>query len=56
LDIGNIDIEYEWFLRGAKERIAIPGKFTNEAKEGGRTFTECKDEEYLTQIIDRVGC
>lgn len=57
LDIGNIDIEYEWFLRGAKERIPIPGKFTNEAKDGvGRVFTECKDEKYLSQIIDRVGC
>lgn len=57
LDIGNIDIEYEWFLRGAKERIPIPGKFTNEAKDGvGRVFTECKDEKYLNQIIDRVGC
>ena len=57
LDIGNIDIEYEWFLRGAKERIVIPGKFTNEAKNGlGRAFSECRDQMYLSQIIDRVGC
>ena len=57
LDIGNIDIEYEWFLRGAKERIPIPGKFTNEAKDGiGRVCSECDDETYLSQIIVRVGC
>lgn len=55
LDIGNIDIEYEWYLRGAKERIAIPGKFTNEAKDG-RVVGECEDERYLEQIIARVGC
>lgn len=55
LDIGNIDIEYEWFLRGAKERIAIEGKFTNEAKDG-RTYTKCIDEKYLSQIIARVDC
>lgn len=55
LDIGNVDIEYEWFLRGAKERVAIPGKFTNEAKDG-RGFSECRDEKYLSQIIARVGC
>lgn len=55
LDIGNIDIEYEWFLRGAKERVAIEGKFTNEAKDG-RTYTECNDEKYLSQIIARVDC
>ena len=57
LDIGNIDIEYEWFLRGAKERIPIPGKFTNEAKDGiGRVCSECNDETYLSQIVARVGC
>ncbi len=57
LDIGNIDIEYEWYLRGAKERIAIPGKFTNEAKDkDGKIVDECLDEEYLKQIIARVGC
>jgi glycosyltransferase family protein len=57
LDIGNIDIEYEWYLRGAKERIPIPGKYTNEAKNGsGRVFSECRDEKYLNQITARVGC
>ena len=57
LDIGNIDIEYEWFLRGAKERIAIPGKYTNEARDGvGRVRSECKDERYLSQIVAKVGC
>ena len=55
LDIGNIDIEYEWYLRGAKERIAIPGKFTNEAKDG-RVVSECTDDTYLSQIIARIGC
>lgn len=55
LDIGNIDIEYEWFLRGAKERTVIPGKFTNEAA-GGREVSDCRDETYLSQIIARVGC
>lgn len=55
LDIGHIDIEYEWFLRGAKDRVAIPGKFTNEAK-GGRVYSDCKDEIYLSQIVARIGC
>ena len=55
LDIGNIDIEYEWFLRGVKERVAIPGKFTNEV-QNGRTYSECPDERYLSQIVSRIGC
>ena len=57
LDIGNIDIEYEWFLRKVKERIPIPGKYTNEAKDGtGRVYSECTDEKYLGEIVARVGC
>lgn len=55
LDIGNIDIEYEWYLQGATERVAIAGKFTNEAS-GGREASACEDETYLQQIIARVGC
>lgn len=55
LDIGNIDIEYEWYIRGVNERIAIPGKFTNEAPNG-RNVSECSDERYLGQIIAHIGC
>lgn len=56
LDIGNIDIEYEWYIQRAKERVAIPGKFTNEAKDGRDDIATCEDEIYLSQIVDRVGC
>lgn len=55
LDIGNIDIEYEWYRMGAKERVAIPGKFTNEASDG-RSPVACNDETYLSEIVARVGC
>lgn len=55
LDIGHIDIEYEWFLRGAKNKVHIPGKFTNEAK-GHHNYTECLDSDYQSQIIERIGC
>lgn len=54
VDIGNVDIEYEWYLRGATTREAIPGKYTNEAKGGRRNF-ECNDAAYLSQIIDKVS-
>lgn len=56
LDIGHIDIEYEWYLHGAKEKVAIPGKFTNEVEDGRDNIDDCEDEIYLSQIIDRVGC
>lgn len=52
IDIGNLDVEYEWFLRGATEKIKIPGKYTSEAK-GGRIVDDVKDEKYESQIIAR---
>ena len=55
IDIGNIDIEYEWFLHNATDRIIIDGKFTNE--DGlGRNPSDCFDEKYLSQIVKRIGC
>lgn len=34
IDLGHADIEYEWFLRGVKEKTPIKGKFVNEVKIG----------------------
>lgn len=50
IDIGHLDIEYEWFKMGAIDKVAINGKFTNEAK-GGRFVKSNEDKEYLQQII-----
>jgi len=50
IDIGNLDVEYEWFLRGAKEKVKIPGKYTSEAK-GGRIVEDTQDKMYQSQII-----
>ncbi len=54
IDIGHIDIEYEWFLSGAKEKVAIEGKYTNEVSNG-RDITDNRDEKYLSQIIERIN-
>lgn len=50
IDLGHLDIEYEWFKLGITKRIAIKGKFTNEAS-GGNKVEECTDPKYLSQII-----
>lgn len=55
IDLGHVDIEYEWFLHGAKGHEQIVGKFTNEASNG-HIVTECEDQDYLNQIVCRVGC
>ncbi len=33
LDLGHLDIEYEWFLRKATERVTITNKYVNELSE-----------------------
>ena len=53
LDIGHLDISYEWFLKKAESKIKIPGKYVNEV-EGGDIVGDCKDEAYLSQIVCRV--
>ena len=53
LDLGHIDIEYEWFLRNTKEKIAIKDKYVNEVK-GGRVVTSIKDEKYLSEICSVI--
>ena len=53
LDLGHIDIQYEWFVRGEAWK-PIPGKYTNEAING-TVVEECNDSEYLNQIVAVVN-
>ncbi|MBP3522468.1 MAG: DUF1792 domain-containing protein [Clostridia bacterium] len=55
LDLGHLDIEYEWFRTGATSHDQVVGKYTNEAADGYEV-TVCEDEIYLGQILRRVGC
>lgn len=50
VDIGQADIEYEWFLAGKGERISVPYKYNNEV-DGGEYVEEFHDEVYERQII-----
>lgn len=53
IDLGHVDVEYEWFLKGAMKKDAIPGKFVLEVVDG-TTVQECKDSTYLSQVIARI--
>ncbi|PUB28505.1 glycosyltransferase family protein [Elizabethkingia sp. YR214] len=52
LDIGHVDIEYEWYKLNAKEKVAIPNKYVNEVSSG-RIDSDLEDEQYHKQIIYR---
>ena len=53
LDVGHIDVEYEWFLKRATTKEVIQGKFVNENQDG-HVVAECDDAIYLSQIIGQV--
>lgn len=53
LDMGHVDLEYEWFLQGKGVRQAVPTKFNNEF-DGGAGVIDIHDEVYEGQIVDRV--
>lgn len=53
LDLGHIDIEYEWFLMGATEKVPVKGKYVNETKEG-RNPDAITSEEYYKQIEKQI--
>ena len=50
LDLGHIDIEYEWYLRNVDRKIPIQNKYVYEA--GGYIGkNEIKDDKYLKSIV-----
>ena len=51
IDIGHLDIEYEWYLLKATKKIPITGKYVNEA--GGSYISEISKEDlrnYTSQV------
>ena len=54
VDVGHVDIEYEWFLRNATHKIQIENKYVNEARGKRYNFTKVKDKKYYSQIIAKI--
>ncbi len=50
LDLGHIDIEYEWFLQGATKKVPIKNKYVNETKTG-KISTDLNDETFEKEIL-----
>jgi hypothetical protein len=50
IDIGHIDIEYEWYRMGAMRKVPVKDKFVNEAG-AGNGVGDITDEKYLSEII-----
>lgn len=54
LDIGHIDLEYEWFLAGKGERVPVRYKYNNELA-GDDNAEELHDSVYENQIVANCG-
>lgn len=54
LDIGHIDIEYEWMRMGATEKVPVSGKFTNEAV-GSKNVKPLPSDGFLQQVITDIS-
>ena len=54
VDIGNLDIEFEWKLRRVSQKIRIPNKYTGEAV-GGRNVDKVLGSSYWNQVVAGFG-
>jgi glycosyltransferase family protein len=55
IDIGHLDVEYEWYKLGTTDKVPIKGKYVNEASDkGGAIVDDCDDVEYLGQIVKKI--
>lgn len=54
VDIGHIDLEYEWMKKKANDKVRIPGRFMNELDGGNYVDDSIIDQSYFDQIIEKI--
>lgn len=53
IDVGHMDVEYEWFLHKATDRTNLENKYVNESNNNS-VNDNFHDETYESQIIKRI--
>lgn len=53
IDIGNLDLEYEWYKQNAKVKTKVKGKYTSEVK-GGHLVEDAEDSIYDSQVVMKI--
>lgn len=53
IDIGHVDVEYEWFCMKTTRKVKLPMKYVNEAPNGTQAL-RTPGQEYKQQIIDKI--
>ena len=54
VDIGHVDIQYEFYLRKVNNSIRIPYKYVSEARNGTINITNVTDINYYKQIAYKI--
>lgn len=55
IDIGHVDIEYEWYLKKTKKKVSIPGKYVNEINNKLENQSLFKNNSsYINSIISTI--
>lgn len=59
-DVGHLDIEYEWYIRGYDKKCLIPGKYVNEVGRGtnfveDESFSGSKYHSEIKKIIQNTN-
>ena len=54
IDIGQLDVEYEWYLRGVEERCNIPYKCVSEVMQYGEIVTD-NTEDYIRKYKTEIA-
>lgn len=57
IDIGQLDVEYEWYLRGVEERCNIPYKCVSEVMQYGEIVTDNTEDyikKYKAEIVTAI--
>ena len=54
IDIGHVDIEYEWFLRKATKKIQISNKYINELPVNRYKIGKVNEQKYYEEIVSKI--
>lgn len=54
LDLGHLDVQYEYSLKNAKGKIAIEGKYVNENVAGHQVSDDIVDESYKNSVVAKI--
>lgn len=54
IDIGHLDVEYEWFIRKSRTKVSLTGKFVNESIEGDLSGSMLENEAYRSSILTEI--